>query len=133
MRHVLASAMLGCLASTAFAQPGAPLKTHEPGVTIELFAEHPQIVTPTGIEVDRHCNQLYFGSDTPAPEGQHGGSTMFSAVAVIGGFRGRYCGEVQPGVAMSVRTNDEHPDVTRALIDTLREVADQLEKALASS
>ncbi len=94
--------------------------------------EHERIGHP-GIEVDRHANQLYFASDTPPSDGQYGSRTMFSAVAVFGAFRGRFRGEVQPGVAMSVRTNDEHPDVTRALIDTLREVADQLEKALASS
>lgn len=90
--------------------------------------EQERIAQP-GIEVHRHAMQLYFGSDTE-PEGATGNRTVFSSVAVFGGFRGRINGEVRPGVAMSVRTNDDHPEVTRALIDTLRSVADQLEKAL---
>jgi hypothetical protein len=81
-----------------------------------------------GLEIDRHANQLYFGSDTD-PNG-NGRSVPYSAVAVFGAFRARMNGQLQPGVAMSVRTNDDHPEVTAALIDTLRHVADELEKAL---
>lgn len=40
-------------AAPLLAQPATPLKTHLDGVTIELFAESPQVRTPTGIEVDR--------------------------------------------------------------------------------
>lgn len=93
-----------------------------------------ELVAYPGLEVERCANRLFFGTDEPPPDGEHGESTMFSVVVVLGGFRGRFDpaapDEIRPGVAMSVRTNDEHADVIRALIDTLRSVADKLESEI---
>ncbi|HEY3965257.1 MAG TPA: PVC-type heme-binding CxxCH protein [Planctomycetaceae bacterium] len=55
-----------------FAQDAAP-KSLDPRVKVELFAEHPQIVTPTGIDVDSHGRVWAIESNTHfRPEGYKG-------------------------------------------------------------
>jgi putative membrane-bound dehydrogenase-like protein len=58
--------------SAAVAQDAAP-KSLDPRVKVELFAEHPQIVTPTGIDVDSHGRVWAIESNTHfRPEGYKG-------------------------------------------------------------
>src|SRR5262249_50700367 len=58
--------LIAALASTAFAQD-APPRSLDPRVKIELFAEHPQIVTPTGIDVDHRGRVWAVESNTHFP------------------------------------------------------------------
>ena len=61
--------------SSATAQENHP-RSIDPNVKIELFAEHPQIVTPTGIDVDRKGRIWAIESNTHfAPEGYKGHPT----------------------------------------------------------
>ncbi len=58
--------------SVAVAQDAAP-KSLDPRVKVELFAEHPQIVTPTGIDVDSRGRVWAIESNTHfRPEGYKG-------------------------------------------------------------
>src|SRR5262249_35608038 len=59
-------AMLAGVCSAATAQD-APPRSLDPRVKIELFAEHPQIVTPTGIDVDRKGRVWAVESNTHFP------------------------------------------------------------------
>jgi putative membrane-bound dehydrogenase-like protein len=65
------------LISTGFAL-GAdePPKSVDPRLTVELFAEHPQIVTPTGLDVDHRGRVFAIESNTHfPPEGYKGHPT----------------------------------------------------------
>ncbi len=44
-----------------------PPKSVDPRLTIELFAEHPQIVTPTGLDVDHRGRVFAIESNTHFP------------------------------------------------------------------
>lgn len=58
MRHILA--VIGCLVLGARAAPAAdsPPKSLDPRVEVRLFAESPQIVTPTDVDVD-HLGRVW--------------------------------------------------------------------------
>ncbi|MBI3863817.1 MAG: hypothetical protein HY290_18160, partial [Planctomycetia bacterium] len=61
--------------SSLFAQD-APPKSTDPRVKVELFAEHPQVVTPTGIDVDSRGRVWAVESNTHfPPEGYKGHPT----------------------------------------------------------
>ena len=63
------------LASNAFAQDQPPVSL-DPRLKIELFAENPQIVTPTGIDVDHAGRVWAIESNTHfPPEGYKGHPT----------------------------------------------------------
>jgi putative membrane-bound dehydrogenase-like protein len=70
-------AAIGCIAaaSSAAAQDAPPCSL-DPHLKIELFAEHPQIVTPTGIDVDHKGRVWAIESNTHfPPEGYKGHPT----------------------------------------------------------
>ena len=68
-----------CLIVLAFASPlhaDEPPKSLDPRLKIELFAEHPQIVTPTGLDVDHRGRVFAIESNTHfPPEGYKGHPT----------------------------------------------------------
>ena len=64
-----------CLASLISLQVRAddPPKSLDPRLKVELFAEHPQIVTPTGLDVDHRGRVFAIESNTHfPPEGYKG-------------------------------------------------------------
>lgn len=71
----LASLLLVVITSNASADDALlpNLKTQKPGVTATLIAEHPQVATPTGIDVDRDRNVWVLSCHTHfRPEGYVG-------------------------------------------------------------
>src|SRR5688572_29988234 len=62
----------GLLASIAVAQERGP-RSFDPRLKIELFAEHPQIVTPTGIDVDSQGRVWALESNTHFPPSDYAG------------------------------------------------------------
>ena len=64
-----------CLASLSSQQVRAdePPKSLDPRLKIELFAEHPQIVTPTGLDVDHHGRVFAIESNTHFPPEEYKG------------------------------------------------------------
>ena len=68
-----------CLIVLAFASPlhaDEPPKSLDPRLKIELFAEHPQIVTPTGLDVDHRGRVFAIENNTHfPPEGYKGHPT----------------------------------------------------------
>jgi len=71
MRWLLALSCVVCRASVMLADE--PPKSLDPRLKIELFAEHPQIVTPTGLDVDHRGRVFAIESNTHfPPEGYKG-------------------------------------------------------------
>ncbi len=68
--------IVGVAASSAAAAQEPPPRSLDPRLKIELFAEHPQIVTPTGIDVDHKGRVWAIESNTHfPPEGYKGHPT----------------------------------------------------------
>lgn len=84
MKHLLASLLvpLAAMAATPAAPPKAPevpaqlppeIQLLQPGVKLTLMAEHPEVVTPTGIDVDEKGNIYTLSCHTHfRPEGYEG-------------------------------------------------------------
>ncbi|MBL9145964.1 MAG: c-type cytochrome [Verrucomicrobiaceae bacterium] len=84
MKHLLASLLvpLAAMAATPVAPPKAPevpaqlppeIQLLQPGVKLTIVAEHPQVVTPTGIDVDEKGNIYSISCHTHfRPEGYAG-------------------------------------------------------------
>ncbi|MFM9961432.1 MAG: PVC-type heme-binding CxxCH protein, partial [Planctomycetaceae bacterium] len=71
MRHC--SVLFVMLLANLVAQADEPPKSLDPRLKIELFAEHPQIVTPTGLDVDHRGRVFAIESNTHfPPEGYKG-------------------------------------------------------------
>ncbi|MCH8830142.1 MAG: hypothetical protein IID45_11255, partial [Planctomycetes bacterium] len=64
MRCFLAALLLPVLAATTFAADKSRPRSLDPELKIELFAEHPTIVTPTGIDVDHKGRVFAIESNT---------------------------------------------------------------------
>lgn len=64
---IAAGAWLMMCCSGAVAAEGPSPRSLDPRLKIELFAEHPQIVTPTGIDVDRYGRVWAVESNTHFP------------------------------------------------------------------
>lgn len=74
-RSVILSVCLACL-SGQLVRADEPPKSLDPRLKIELFAEHPQIVTPTGLDVDHRGRVFAIESNTHfPPEGYKGHPT----------------------------------------------------------
>ena len=67
--------LISTFAGWIFAEDSLPRST-DPRLKIELFAESPRVVTPTGIDVDRSGRVWVIESNTPfPPEGYKGHPT----------------------------------------------------------
>jgi putative membrane-bound dehydrogenase-like protein len=64
---------LGLVCSSAAFAQDAPPKSLDPRIKVELFAEHPQIVTPTGIDVDSRGRVWAVESNTHFPPADYKG------------------------------------------------------------
>ena len=56
--------MAGFVQAHADNMPDAEIELSQPGVTLTLLAEHPEIVTPTGIDIDQSGNIWTVASHT---------------------------------------------------------------------
>ena len=75
MRWMLCCGLMGCWSVVAFAQETPP-RVLDDRLKLELFAEQPQLVTPTGIDVDAAGRVWAIESNTHfPPEGYQGHPT----------------------------------------------------------
>ena len=61
---LVAAVMAGFVQAHADNMPDAEIELSQPGVTLTLLAEHPEIVTPTGIDIDQSGNIWAVASHT---------------------------------------------------------------------